>query len=62
MNADASFDPQAFKDFEHSGWEKAASHYHDLFGTTTSQSAGPMLDAVKAGEGTRLLDVACGPG
>jgi SAM-dependent methyltransferase len=62
MNKAPAYDPQAFKEFEHSGWEAAASHYHDLFGATTSQSAGPLLDAVKAGEGTRLLDLACGPG
>ncbi len=62
MNEALAYDPQAFKEFEHSGWEAAASHYHDLFGATTSQSAGPLLDAVKAGAGTRLLDLACGPG
>jgi SAM-dependent methyltransferase len=58
----ANPDPQAFHDFEQTGWERAAEFYGDAFGALTSQTAGPMLDAVGASTGTRLLDVACGPG
>ena len=57
-----SSDARAFHDFEHAGWEKAAEYYADAFGNLTRQTAGPLLDAVRAGAGTRLLDVASGPG
>ena len=52
----------AFRDFEHAGWERAAEHYPDAFGDLTRQAVDPVLDAVGARAGTRLLDVACGPG
>ena len=52
----------AFHDFELTGWEKAAAEYDRRFGELTSQSIGPLLDAAGAAPGTRLLDVACGPG
>jgi SAM-dependent methyltransferase len=52
----------AFHEFEHAGWEKAASAYDRRFGELTSQSIGPLLDAAGATPGSRLLDVACGPG
>jgi SAM-dependent methyltransferase len=52
----------SFHEFEQTGWERAAEFYGDAFGALTSQTAGPMLDAVNASRGTRLLDVACGPG
>ncbi len=62
MSEALPFDPQAFKDFEHAGWDRSSGEYHDLFGSGTAQAAGPLLDAVGASEGMRLLDVACGPG
>lgn len=52
----------AFKVFEHEGWERVAGPYRDAFSSLTVQSIGPLLDAVAAGPGVRLLDVACGPG
>jgi len=55
-------DATAFHDFEHAGWERAAEHYGDAFGGITTQIAPPLLDAVGARDGTRLLDVATGPG
>ena len=60
----ASSDPdsRAFHDFEHAGWERAATFYADAFGELTAQTAGALLDAVGAKQGTRLLDIACGPG
>jgi SAM-dependent methyltransferase len=54
--------PDAFHDFEHAGWQRAAAHYAGTFGTLTSQATEPLLDAVGTGPGTRLLDVASGPG
>lgn len=51
-----------FHDFEHAGWEKAATEYDRRFGELTVQSVGPLLDAVGGIPWVRLLDVACGPG
>ena len=51
-----------FHDFELAGWEKASTEYDRRFGELTSQSIPPLLDAGGAAPGTRLLDVACGPG
>lgn len=56
------FDPNSFHDFEHAGWERAAAFYGDAFGALTAQTAGPMLDSARVAAGTRLLDVASGPG
>src|SRR5262245_65556772 len=53
---------RAFHDFEQAGWERAAEYYVDAFAPLTRQTAEPLLDAVGARAGTRLLDVACGPG
>jgi SAM-dependent methyltransferase len=58
-------EPKAFHDFEHAGWQRAASDYHRHFGSLTSQAITPLLDAVgpvgAAGHST-LLDIAAGPG
>ena len=51
-----------FRNFEHEGWQKAASQYDSGFGAVTSQAVGPLLNAAGARSGIRLLDVACGPG
>ena len=57
------YDPDAFDAFEEAGWTtKEATAYHGLLGRVTSQVAEPLLDAVGARRGTRLLDVATGPG
>ena len=55
-------DPKAFHDFENAGWERAAEFYGDAFGALTAQTAPALLDAAGAAAGTRLLDVASGPG
>ena len=52
----------SFRDFEQTGWERAAEFYGDAFGGLTAQTAGPILDAVNAAPGTQMIDVACGPG
>ena len=58
-----SFDPAAFDAFEEAGWaSKEASAYDMLAGRVTSRLADPLLDAVAGGDGTRLADVATGPG
>ena len=55
-------DPKAFHQFEHAGWERAAAFYGDAFGALTAQTAEPLLDAAGVSAGTRVLDVASGPG
>jgi ubiquinone/menaquinone biosynthesis C-methylase UbiE len=50
-----------FREFEHEGWEALPQRYHDAFATLTTQAIGSLLDAVSA-DGTKLLDVASGPG
>ena len=52
----------AFRNFEHEGWQKAAGPYDLGFGAVTSQAVDSLLTAVAARDGIRLLDVACGPG
>ena len=55
-------DPKEFRELEHSGWESAAQAYADHWGSLTSQVIEPLLDAVGVVNGTRLLDIASGPG
>jgi SAM-dependent methyltransferase len=51
-----------FHDFERDGWERASAHYADAFGPLTIQTVDALLDAARVSTGTRLLDVATGPG
>jgi len=57
-------DYQPFKALEHAGWSESgvSRTYETYFTSLTSQSIDPLLDAVGAGPGVRLLDVATGPG
>jgi SAM-dependent methyltransferase len=57
-----SADAAAFHDFEQAGWQKAATHYSHTFGTLTAQTIEPLLNSVGVTSGTRVLDVATGPG
>ena len=62
MTTTQPFDPAPFSAFELGGWERAARHYGDAFGALTMQAGPAVLDAVRVAPGTRLLDVASGPG
>lgn len=62
MKNDRSYDAQAYRDFERATWATLPEHYQEHFGALTAQAADPLLDAVAAGRGTRLLEVACGTG
>ena len=53
---------QEFRGFELEGWQRAAEHYANAFGSLTSQTIASVLDAVRVDAGVRLLDVATGPG
>lgn len=55
-------DSNAFREFEHAGWQRAANQYHDSFGSLTAQTIPVLLDAVHVTPSTYLLDVASGPG
>lgn len=55
-------DSRDFREFEHAGWESVVAEYDNAFGKLTTQVIEPLLDAVGAGPGVRLLDVATGPG
>jgi SAM-dependent methyltransferase len=57
-----TYDAARWRAFEHDGWQVAARKYDDWIGTVTTQAVTPMLDAVGAAPGVRLLDVATGPG
>jgi len=51
-----------FHEFERAGWQRAAEHYPNAFGSLTMQAAASLLDAAAVAPGVRVLDVATGPG
>ena len=53
---------EAFSNFEKTTHDKLAESYHDAFSAVTNQAIEPLLKAAHVGAGTRLLDVAPGPG
>jgi ubiquinone/menaquinone biosynthesis C-methylase UbiE len=55
---------QSFRDFEHAGWEDQAvcANYDAQLTRITRQSITALLDAAGVHHGTRVLDVATGPG
>ena len=57
-----TIEPEAFRIFEHAGWETIPERYHQAFGRLTTQTIGPLLDAVRIKAGTKFLDIATGPG
>ncbi len=56
------FDPEAVREFERAGWNRAASAYEKSFATVTRQFITPLLDAAGIAAGARVLDLCCGPG
>jgi len=58
---DPKLDVNAFREFEHDGWEQSVSVYSSHFGPLTQQMAPVLLREVKARQSERLLDVASGP-
>jgi SAM-dependent methyltransferase len=55
-------DPVLFREFERAAHDRIASSYEAFFVPITTNAARPLLDAVHASVGTRLLDIATGPG
>jgi ubiquinone/menaquinone biosynthesis C-methylase UbiE len=62
MTEQPPIDHEAFKQFERADYSRVAESYDQATAQVTSQVNDAVLDAVEAGRGTRLLDVACGPG
>src|SRR5947209_8288045 len=55
-------DPVLFREFERAAHDRIARSYEAFFVPITANAAIPLLDAVHASAGTRLLDIATGPG
>jgi ubiquinone/menaquinone biosynthesis C-methylase UbiE len=53
---------RSWKDVEREGWARNAGGYDARAGRMTTVIVDPMLHAVEASSGVRLLDVCCGPG
>jgi ubiquinone/menaquinone biosynthesis C-methylase UbiE len=58
----SQFDLEAFCNFERTSHDKLAESYYDAFSAVTDGAIEPLLKAAHVGNGTRLLDVATGPG
>ena len=61
MEEDA-IDPDAFNAFEAAAWQEQAPGYDRFLGRITGRLVEPLLDAAGVGSGTRVLDLATGPG
>ena len=55
-------DAEAFGAFESAGWEQQAPTYDNFLGQITSGVVPNLLDAADVNKGSRVLDVATGPG
>jgi SAM-dependent methyltransferase len=55
-------DAQRLREFERRSHDRLAGSYRDFFTSVTTLAAEPLLDAAEVGSGTRMLDVATGPG
>src|SRR4051794_20563435 len=58
----SSSEAERLRAFERRGHDALADSYHAFFSSVTALAATPLLDAVQLRPGTRLLDVASGPG
>ncbi len=55
-------DPEAFNRFEHAAWDKVGDPYHRFWAPITRRVIDPLLDDAGITRGSRVLDVATGPG
>ena len=55
-------DSEAFRQFERDAHSRKAASYNELFAVVTDRAIDPVLDAAAVGNGSRLIDIACGPG
>jgi SAM-dependent methyltransferase len=56
------FDPDAVREFERAGWNRAAAAYEASFATASRQFVEPLLDAAEVSAAAVVLDLCCGPG
>jgi len=56
------FDPEEVAAFEKATWSRCAEGYMDGFGALVAEGIDPLLDEVRVGGGSRVLDVGTGPG
>ena len=52
----------AFSQFEYDGWQRVADRYETAWGGLTKLFVPQLLEATRVARGSRVLDVACGPG
>lgn len=57
-----SFDPEAVREFEHEGWQRAAAEYDSTFAQATMPFVEALLEAAGVTADTRVLDMCCGTG
>jgi len=55
-------DQEAFRKFEHDGWNSLSGGYHDHWECLTPQIIPRLLQETGIGDGSQVLDVASGPG
>src|SRR5262245_60467857 len=60
--AGVPIDADAFRDFERRAHDRVARTYVDFFEPVTAGAIPTLLDAAGVAAGSRVLDVACGPG
>jgi SAM-dependent methyltransferase len=58
----SSPEAERLRAFERQGHDALALSYHAFFAAVTALATNPLLDAVRLRPGTRLLDIATGPG
>jgi SAM-dependent methyltransferase len=58
----SSSEAEQLRAFERQGHDALATSYHAFFAAVTALATTPLLDAARLRPGTRLLDVATGPG
>ena len=51
-----------FREFEYNAWQQSVDQYNNSFGSLTNQMIQPLLNVVNPQTGTKILDIATGPG
>ena len=55
-------DKQTFADLEYAGWQTRAAEYDLWLGQITRNGTEDLLDAAGVSAGSKVVDIACGPG
>ncbi|MFI9007751.1 class I SAM-dependent methyltransferase [Actinosynnema sp. NPDC053489] len=62
MSGGSSRGGEDFRAFELSRWQRVVDRYHRSWGELTGSAGSGLLDAIGVEPGTRVLDIATGPG